>query len=355
MMTVAFRNEAERRSVHSYWAARLLGSALLALLLAGLYSKVVLDMVSDWWNDPSLSHGLLIPPVALYFAWLDRKAILSLPARRDPRGMLLVVLAAIIYVVGRLAAEFFLPRISIVVLCAGLIWTLWGPDRARRLIFPLILLAAMVPLPATLYNQMSAPLQQLASQAATAVAQWFGVSVFRDGNILYLANFSLGVEEACSGLTALSSMLIAAFLIGQIWFQSRLPKLALLLISAPLAISVNVVRVAGTAILADWNTDFALGYYHVFSGWFVFTLGLTGLCGCAALIAVHVGVVAVTLVLRHRLTPPASIVLVLLGSRMNGAMNPAVLLLPASVIPEKMLVALPPAVLRKICRYTYSP
>src|SRR5215471_3148399 len=40
-----------------------------------------------------------------------------------------------------------------------------------------------------------------------------------------------------------------------------------------------------------------------------------------ALMLVHVGVGSFTLTLRHRLLPPASIVLGLLGSRMNGAMK----------------------------------
>ena len=41
-------------------------------------------------------------------------------------------------------------------------------------------------------------------------------------------------------------------------------------INLPLAIAVNVMRVTGTAIIADYHTEFALGYYHAFSGWLVY-------------------------------------------------------------------------------------
>jgi exosortase/archaeosortase family protein len=36
---------------------------------------------------------------------------------------------------------------------------------------------------------------------------------------------------------------------------------------------VNVLRVAGTAVLADINEEFAMGFYHSFSGWLVFLCG----------------------------------------------------------------------------------
>jgi exosortase/archaeosortase family protein len=41
----------------------------------------------------------------------------------------------------------------------------------------------------------------------------------------------------------------------------------------PLAIAVNVLRVAGTAVLADYQPESAMGFYHLFSGWLVFIMG----------------------------------------------------------------------------------
>src|SRR5438045_9628108 len=73
--------------------------------------------------------------------------------------------------------------------------------------------------------------------------------------------------------------------------------------------------------------------------------------GAGGLMAVQVGVAALTLVLRHKLIPPASIVFGSLGSRINGATKLALLRLPASVMPLKMLLPdTPPIVLRLISR-----
>jgi exosortase len=175
--------------------------------------------------------------------------------------------------VGKLASEFFLMRIAFVLLLAGLIWTFWGLARLRTLTFPILLLAAMVPLPVMVYNSLAAPLQLLASDMATQIVQTFGTSVFRDGNVLQLANLSLGVEEACSGLNSLSALMVGGMLLGYL-ICTRLPsRLLLFAASVPLAIAVNIVRIAGTAVLADYNQDFAMGFYHAFSGWLVFVAG----------------------------------------------------------------------------------
>jgi exosortase/archaeosortase family protein len=52
-------------------------------------------------------------------------------------------------------------------------------------------------------------------------------------------------------------------------------RLALFVLAIPLAIVVNVVRVTGTAVLADYNSEYALGFYHSFSGWLVFVAGFS--------------------------------------------------------------------------------
>jgi exosortase/archaeosortase family protein len=56
-----------------------------------------------------------------------------------------------------------------------------------------------------------------------------------------------------------------------------LGRILLLVVSVPLAIAVNVLRVTGTALLADYRPEFAMGFYHSFSGWLVFVLGFGGL------------------------------------------------------------------------------
>jgi exosortase len=247
---------------------------IVVALMGVLFASVLADMAHDWWIEPAWSQGMLLPPLALYIAWIQRGRVLGCAATPDQRGLLLTALACITYVLGRLASEFFLTRISFVILLAGLIWTFWGFRRLHRLGLPLLLLASMVPLPVMLYNSLAGPLQLLASEGATRIAQSVGVSVFRDGNVIQLAGVTLGVAEACSGLNSLSALIVGSLLLGYLFCSGWAARVALIVASVPLAIAVNVIRVAGTAILADFNREFAMGFYHAFSGWLVFVAGL---------------------------------------------------------------------------------
>ncbi len=257
------------RSDPFFW----LKAALTIGLIAALYSFILPDLASEWWTQEASSYGMLVPPIALYLVWLNRSTTLAVPAEHDGRGLIVVAAACFLFMLGQLAAEFFLARISFVLLLVGLTWTVWGLPRLRTMAFPFVLLATMVPLPALVFNAIAAPLQLFASAVATNISQFLGVSIFRDGNIIHLATTSLGVEEACSGLNSLSSLVVGALLLGHLEDASLSGRILLAVLSVPLAITVNVLRVTGTAVLADHQPDYAMGFYHLFSGWLVFVLG----------------------------------------------------------------------------------
>ena len=246
----------------------------IATCILLLFWRVWVDMAHEWWTDPTWSQGMLLPPLALYIAWEHRRQTLS--QRSDLRLALPVTstaFACFIFVVGKLASEFFLMRLSSVMLLAGIIWTFLGLQRLRTLVLPILLLATMVPLPAIVYNSIAAPLQLLVSDVATRLAQSLGVSAFRDGNIIQLANVSLGVAEACSGISSLSALAVGSLLLGYMLCSRLICRVALFVLAIPLAIAVNIARVAGTAVLADYNQELAMGLYHSFTGWLVFVVG----------------------------------------------------------------------------------
>jgi exosortase len=234
-------------------------------------------MAAIWWNDPGYSHGLLIPPLALYIAWLRRGEVRAQPAASDGRGLWLIAAACLVYLLGKLGAEFFLMRISMVLVLGGLVWTFWGARRLQKLAFPLVLLLTMVPLPAVLYNRLAAPLQLFASGVATGMLQWIGIPVFQDGNIIHLSHSSLGVAEACSGLRSISSLSVLALVLGYLLNPRLEARVALFLLAIPTAIAVNVLRIVGTALVAEQDPQLAEGFYHSFSGWLVFLVGFGGL------------------------------------------------------------------------------
>jgi len=251
--------------------------AAIAILIAILYAGIVVEMAWDWWSTPALSQGMLIPPLTFLVVWITRDTLFEQPAVPSAIGYWVTAAACGLLVFGRLAAEYFLQRMSFVILLAGLALTFWGRRRFRPLAFPFLLLSTMVPLPSIVYSSFAVPLQLLASGAASSIARSFGVAVYQDGNVIHLAGISLGVEEACSGLSSLSALVVASLVLGFLLRGSVLQRGFLLGLAFPAAIGINVLRIAGSAILADYDQQFARGFYHLFSGWLIFALGALAL------------------------------------------------------------------------------
>jgi exosortase len=246
---------------------------VVGLLMVALYWDVVADMAEVWWVDPAYSHGLLIPPLALYIAWLQKDEILAVPAIPAAAGLAVTAFGCFVLMIGKLGAEFFLTRESLVIILAGIILTYWGWGRLKKLVFPLILLATMVPIPTIVYNKLAAPLQLFSSWVASGTLETLGIPVFRDGNVMNLPEISLGVAEACSGLRSLSSLTVLALVVGFFVLTSGWGKAALFFLAIPAAIAINVVRVTATALMAREDPMLAEGFFHSFSGWVVFIVG----------------------------------------------------------------------------------
>lgn len=252
----------------AWWRIGLLGALVITL-----YADVLAPMASEWWRNEGHSHGLLVVPLGCYLAWRRRHVVFAERVSYEWYGLLVSLLACAMYLLGRLGAELFLSRSSSVVLLAGLVWTFWGTRRLRILAFPLLLLLTAVPLPELVYSGAAMPLQRLASGVATSLSQFLGVAVYRDGNIIQLATGPLGVAEACSGLRSISSLAVSALLLGYLEQSSLWARVVIFLLATPIAILMNVLRITGTAVLADRQPELAMGFYHSFSGWLVFMLG----------------------------------------------------------------------------------
>lgn len=248
---------------------------LLAGLTAAIYFRVVVKLVDDWYTNPDFSHGFLVPLFSAYLIWTKRDVLRRMPRRPSWTGVFLVAGAIVTLFLGVYGAELFLSRLSLIMLFGGLIWTLAGKAILRELRFPLLVLLLAVPLPAVIYNQITFPLQILASKFASAALPLFGVPVLRDGNIIQLPSMQLEVAEACSGIRSLMSLFTAAVFYGYFLERSTKRRVILALASLPIAVFANGVRIVGTGLAVQyWDPEKALGFFHEFSGWLIFVICL---------------------------------------------------------------------------------
>jgi len=244
---------------------------LVAALVGVLYAPVLRDLVRQWWDDPNYGHGFLVPLVAAWILWRERSRLQGITARPSNLGLLVMLAAVVLLIAGSLGAEVFISRLSLLVLLAGMTMFLSGKEMLRAVAFPLLFLAFMIPLPAIIYYQITFPLQLTASRVAAACLEMTSVPVLREGNLLYLPNYTLEVVEACSGIRSLVSLLTLG--VAYVYFveKKRWIQATLLLLILPIAVLSNSLRIVGAGLLTySFGPQAAEGFFHFFSGWVIF-------------------------------------------------------------------------------------
>jgi len=255
---------------YSWWKA-----ALLALLVAELYASILSRLAAQWWADPNFSHGFFVPAFSLFVLWQDRIRLAALPRKPSWWGVPLIAFSLGVLVVGVLGAELFLSRVSLVLLIAGIVVLSFGWHYFRAILFPWAFLFLMIPIPNIIFNQITFPLQILASKVAATVLPWLGVPVLREGNVINLPAMPLEVAQACSGIRSLLSLTTLAIIYGYTMETRQWIRVALALGSIPIAVTANSFRILGTGLLVQyWDPDKAEGFFHAFSGWLIFVVSL---------------------------------------------------------------------------------
>ena len=250
---------------------------LVAVPFGLLFLHAAQTLVSDWSVDPNFSHGFLIVPIALYMIWMSRERLTALTPAPSNWGLMVIGVGMLLHLAGHTGAELFLMRFSMIVTLAGLVLFLWGWECLKTCVVPLVYLILMIPIPAIVWNKIAFPLQLLAARLSAELITMIQIPVFREGNILNLANTSLEVVDACSGLRSLTSLIALTGVFAYLAPLGIIKKWVLFLSAIPIAVTVNVIRLTITAAMAHWiSPETAHGFLHDMSGLIIFA-GALGL------------------------------------------------------------------------------
>ncbi len=235
----------------------------------------LVHLVAQWWSDPNYSHGFFVPLFSAFVIWQERARLSALSLRPSWSGLLFLGLGLCVLIVGQMGAELFLSRLSLLIVLAGLLVLFFGWNFFRALLFPWAFLLLMIPIPAIVFNQITFPLQLLASKVASTTLPWMGVPVLREGNVIVLPAMALEVAEACSGIRSLMSLTTLAVIYGYLMERKVGVRVLLAVASVPIAVAANSFRIVGTGLLVQyWDPEKAQGFFHEFSGWLIFVVSL---------------------------------------------------------------------------------
>lgn len=255
-----------------------IGYSILAIAVGVVYAPVVTELFRDWGRDPNYSHGYLIPVVSAFLIWQKREELAKLPRRPVALGLLGILAAGGMLVLGSAGAEVFTARVSLVVLLVSLVVFFAGWRWLRETGFSLAFLLLAIPMPYVIYYGLTGPLQGIAAKCAIVGMRGIGILAVGEGNVIHLPDHSLEVAEACSGIRSLYAFLALGSL-----FARSLPipiwaKWLVFALTIPLSVFGNAIRVWGTGVGAHViGPEVAEGFIHEFFGLIIFAVSLLGL------------------------------------------------------------------------------
>jgi exosortase len=275
----------ERLSLTAKEKAHLIAFCVVLMAIGVAYWEVLSALVYAWYTDDNYSHGFFIAPLAAYFAWERRAKFAQQPINPSLFGLLVVAGSLVMLIGGILGAELFLSRVSFLGVLTGALLFIYGWQRVRVWTFPLAFMLLMIPVPAIIFNQVAFPLQLLASNVGESTITAFNIPILREGNVLILANATLEVAEACSGIRSLVSLFTLGLVFGYFVDQRAWVRGVIALSSIPVAILANGMRVASAGVAAHhYGQAGAEGFFHEFSGWLVFLVAFVMMLGVQRLL-----------------------------------------------------------------------
>jgi exosortase len=247
----------------------------VALLLGLAYIPTFIWMWDRWFaRDSYYSHGILIPFVTGYLIWTQKDELKRLVPSSSPWGLRIFLLGVGLHLISAIFHIYFSSGFSFVVILIGLILHFFGKDILMKVLFPVLFLIFMVPLPMVLVANISFKLKVFAAQlAANILNNHLRIPCLQDGSTIRMQHTQVIVDDVCSGLRSLIS-LTALGAIFAYWIKANPWKKAIVFLSTiPIAVITNAMRIVLLSSVSEiWGAQYATGLFHDISGLVVFAL-----------------------------------------------------------------------------------
>ena len=238
------------------------------------------------WDSGDSSYCYLVVPLFLYLCWEKRGEFQFGRFVWYSWGLIPVMLSVLMMIAGELGSMETLLFIGIWGCIAGIMLILYGL-RLRHLLFPLLILAFILPLPPYVNRMLTFNLKMAASTLSVMMFRLAGVPVLQEGNIIDLGITQLQMVDACSGLRYFVPLVLMSLLLGFFFCRRFWQRAVLLVIVLPLSIGVNALRVCATGMLHVWGySELAESFFHELSGLVIFLLAGVILFGLSMILRI---------------------------------------------------------------------
>jgi exosortase len=243
------------------------GGAILLLLVAVALLAAHLPLLAQHavqiWLRPHYRFFPLLMVGAGALAWLRLRGQPASPPGRPWLAGLALTAAWLALATALVLTSSWLGAVAALATMAAATYAVGGVTLCGRLAPSWVLLWLAVPPPLELDRDLILWLQSETTRWSSAVLDLLGVFHLTAGHVIEIDGRRLFVDQACSGVNSLFSVLACTLFL--IFLAGRPLLRAALLLAAALVwvLLANVARVAGVAlILFRWDVDLSTGWRH---------------------------------------------------------------------------------------------
>ncbi len=276
MSTVATNTVTPSARTHAYFIAFVLISSLA-------FYTTLAALVRYSLSDRSSSHIILIPFISFFLLYVERQKIFSISTMSVKPGIGLAIAGLIFYLLavrGPIPAEgnwsLFGQAIAVIIVWVGGFLFFYGIAAMRAGAFALFFLVLMVPMPDVILNWIIKALQEGSTDIAYLIFRLVGTPVLRHGFVLALPTVTIEVAQECSSIRSSMALFITCLLAAHLYLRTGWKKLVLVLLSLPLSLIKNGIRIATLTLLSIYvDPRFLTGSLHSEGGFVFFFLALS--------------------------------------------------------------------------------
>jgi len=267
----------------------------IIITLIVYWQDLIIIFTESLYNNFN-NYIITIPIIFIYLIYKLRKVLLATISQNNNQkifGLIYVddifgiIICALAYFIKIYGSNTFLSMeyhvLSLPIFIYGLILLFYNYQTARILLFPILFLTFLVPIPENMIQNIGAVLSNWSSLISYQVIKISGISIqllIEYGSpILYLTSragqeISFSIDIACSGIYSLMGFTIFSIFISYISRVTLKNKILITIIGFPLIYTLNIVRIIIILYIGYiFGPTIAVDIFHLFGGWILIFIG----------------------------------------------------------------------------------
>lgn len=256
-------------------------------LLALFWGIFCFQLSFEWSMNDQYSYGLFVPFIGLYLLhlrWQDRPEPDVQPRAGIATMVALILIILLHYpikIIFEANADWRMvvwTQALLVFAATVLLLRRWGGQAwLKHFSVPFLFLLTAVPWPVFLEKQFVSGLMSVVAALTVEIVNFMGIYARQAGNVIYLTNGVVSVEEACSGIRSFQSTIMSGIMLGELLRFRWSIRLALFGIAGLLALFFNFCRTLLLTWLSATRGIEVMNNWHDSAGLMVFLASFAGL------------------------------------------------------------------------------